>query len=76
MGPIYSRYPLAVILLVTISAITNVLSALYIGDVIDHYITPLLSQSTPNFGPLLTATAVIGGIYFLGVFATLYSGRF
>ncbi|MDD4691763.1 ABC transporter ATP-binding protein, partial [Eubacterium aggregans] len=67
---------IAVILLVTISAITNVLSALYIGDVIDHYITPLLSQSTPNFGPLLTATAVIGGIYFLGVFATLYSGRF
>lgn len=67
---------IAVILLVTLSAITNVLSALYIGDVIDHYITPLLSQNTPNFGPLLMATAIIGGIYFLGVFATLYSGRF
>ena len=42
-----------VIILDIISALTAVVSSLFIEKLIDNYITPMLTEKTPNFEPLL-----------------------
>ena len=46
---------LAVVFCILVSAIANVSGSMFIGTVIDDYITPMLSQSNPEFAGLLRA---------------------
>ncbi|MEG2173927.1 MAG: ABC transporter ATP-binding protein [Oscillospiraceae bacterium] len=57
----------AVVMLILISAMADVAGSLFLQSLIDDYITPMLSQSSPVFGPLLGAVLTMGGIYLVGV---------
>ena len=50
----------AVVIFIIISSIVTALSSLFIGNVVDDFITPMLKQSHPNFAPLLHTVIVMG----------------
>ncbi|MBP2058146.1 ATP-binding cassette subfamily B protein [Lactobacillus colini] len=54
---------------IVISAGSIVYGSLFIEQLIDKYITPLIKQSNPDFTPLLTAVLTMGGIFAIGVLA-------
>ena len=56
-----------VIILVILTALAGVASSLFIENLIDDYITPLLASNNPVFAPLLRALGVMGCIYIVGV---------
>ena len=56
-----------VIVLVILTALASVASSLFIENLIDDYITPLLASDNPVFTPLLKAISVMGVIYIIGV---------
>lgn len=56
---------------IIVSAAAAVRGSLFLQDLIDDYITPMLKQSTPDFAPLFRAILIMGGIYLVGVIATL-----
>ncbi len=57
------------------SAGASVLAALFLEILIDDYITPLLVQAVPDFSGLLRVMIMMGGIYLIGVLATLFYNR-
>lgn len=59
-----------VMVLVVVSALAGVASSLFIENLIDDYITPLLKTDNPVFTPLLKALAVMACIYLVGVVAS------
>ena len=56
-----------VLVLVVISALVGVASSLFIENLIDDYITPMLSQSNPNFVPLIKALSFMACVYMVGI---------
>ncbi|WP_242911678.1 ABC transporter ATP-binding protein [Eubacterium aggregans] len=78
MGYLQGRYKWrfsVVLVLIILSALASVAGSLFIGNVIDDYITPMLTQAVPNFAPLLRAIGVMAGIYLIGVLSTLFYNR-
>ncbi|MDD2414792.1 MAG: ABC transporter ATP-binding protein, partial [Eubacteriaceae bacterium] len=78
LGYLRGRYKarfILVLVLILCSAIAGVAGSLFIGNVIDDYITPLLGQLHPDFAPLLRAITVMGVIYLAGVLSTLFYNR-
>lgn len=71
----YKVHLLLVIFSILLSAAANVAGSLFLEILIDDYITPLVSMDTPVFTGLLTAVLVMGGIYLVGVIATLVYNR-
>lgn len=65
----------AVILFIIASAVVNAVGSLFIGSVIDDYITPMLRQSHPNFAPLLHVVIVMACIFAGGALCTLLYNR-
>ncbi len=66
---------LVVMILVVISSLTSVASSLFIESLIDDYITPMLSESTPIFTPLLKALVVMACIYVSGILSIYFYNR-
>ena len=64
-----------VLICIFLSSLTNVASSLYLQTLIDDYITPLLLEATPVFGPLLRSLMIMGCIYLGGVTATFLYNR-
>lgn len=63
-----------IIISILVSAFAGVAGSMFIGALIDDYITPLMGMTNPVFDPLLQAITVMALIYMTGVFATwLYS---
>ena len=60
-----------VIIFIIISACAGSLGSLFLESLIDDYITPLLTQATPNYVPLFRALVVLACIYLAGAFGTL-----
>lgn len=56
---------------IIISAAAAVKGSLFLQNLIDDYITPMLKQKTPDFAPLLQAILIMGAIYLVGVIGTL-----
>lgn len=54
---------------VIISAAASVVGSLFIEQVIDRYITPMLKQKSPDFCPLAHAVLLMAGIYAIGLVA-------
>ncbi|MBT8898076.1 ABC transporter [Lactobacillus delbrueckii subsp. bulgaricus] len=54
---------------VIISAAASVVGSLFIEQVIDRYITPMLKQKSPDFGPLAHAVLLMAGVYAIGLVA-------
>jgi ATP-binding cassette subfamily B protein len=64
-----------VIITIIISSLANVIGTVYLKALIDDYITPLLSKSAPDFGPLLKMIVTMALIYYIGVIATYAFSR-
>ncbi len=66
----YAVHLVVVVILILISVLANVRGTLFIRNLIDDYITPLLHADHPNFTPLAYAILRMACIYGLGVLAT------
>lgn len=64
-----------VVVTIIISSLANVAGTLFLRNLIDDYIVPLLNQSAPDFGPLLKAILTIALIYYIGVISTYVYSR-
>lgn len=62
-GPV--AFPLAIIGII-VSAFSTVYGSLFIQQLIDKYITPLLKQANPNFPPLFNALGFLALVYLIG----------
>ena len=65
-----------VVICIAISASTVAYSAVFIQDLIDDYITPLLTQSTVDFSGLKAYIIKVAIILFVGVIAAYLYNRF
>lgn len=64
-----------VIICILISSGASAASSLFIQQLIDDYIVPMLGEPSPSFDKLLQAILVMGGIFLTGVLATLTYNR-
>ena len=63
----YRATMVIVVLCIIAAAIAQAASAASLGTLVDEYVTPLLSQTNPNFGPLVKYLCIMAGIYLLGI---------
>lgn len=54
------------VITIILAAGSAVIGSLFIERLIDTYVTPLLHEKVPNYGPLLNAVLVMFGIYAIG----------
>lgn len=66
----YKVHMIFVFICLIVSVVANVQGTLFIQTLIDDYITPMLSQPTPDFTPLLLAIARVACFYLIGAGAT------
>ena len=71
----YKLHFLVVLVLIIISALAGVAGSMFIQSLIDDYITPLLSQPSPDFRPLLLAIGRMACIYLAGVVSIFLYNR-
>ena len=71
----YKYHFLLVCLLIVLSTVANVASSVFLGTLIDDYITPMLQMENPVFTGLMKALAVMAMIYLTGIFSTLFYNR-
>ncbi|NMM64164.1 ABC transporter ATP-binding protein [Clostridium sp. P21] len=65
-----------VVVTIIISSLANVIGTLFIRNLIDEYITPLLKKSGgADFGPLLKMIVTMAVIYYVGVLSTYVYSR-
>ena len=64
-----------VLIAIIISSLANVIGTLFIKNLIDDYIMPLLHKSNPNFMPLFKAIVEIAVVYGIGVLSTYAYSR-
>ncbi|QAA35319.1 ABC transporter ATP-binding protein [Clostridium manihotivorum] len=68
---LFSLVTIAIIM----SSISNVVGTLFLRNLIDDYIAPLLKSSERNFVPLLKAITTMAAIYGIGVLSTYAYSR-
>ena len=68
----YKIHCIAVVILIFISSLANIVGTMFMKQLIDDYITPMLSQGKADFGPLLKALIIMGGYYYFGTFVHGY----
>ena len=74
LGYVFKPYKLrciAVVVCIIISSVAGVAGSLFLQQLIDDYITPLLSQEVPDYHPLIMALLQMGCIYLAGILASL-----
>ncbi len=71
----YKGQLIFVVVCILLSSIASAVSSLFLQSLIDDYIAPLLSSSSPVFTGLLQALLVIGVVYLIGVLSTLFYNR-
>lgn len=73
MGFIFKKYlPACIIVVICIfvSVLANVQGTMFIKNLIDDYIVPLLKTGNPDYGPLLAAMGRVAVFYGIGVIST------
>lgn len=72
----HHRIRIAVVIVgILLSSYATVAGAMFIKDLIDVYIEPMLLSSQPDFGPLLSAILKMASIYLVGILAALLYNR-
>ena len=74
MGLITKKYKVSFILVficILLNAVVSAASAMFIGNIIDDYITPLLAMNVPDYSDLIRAIATMAVIFLVGILATL-----
>jgi ATP-binding cassette subfamily B protein len=70
----YAIQCLIVVICIFVSVLANVQGTMFMKNLIDDYITPLLKAvqegATPDFGPLLAAMARVAVFYAIGIIST------
>ncbi len=61
--------------LILLSAIAGVGGSFFVGLFVDSYVTPLIGQSSPNYGGFIGALCVLGVIYLVGAASTFIYNR-
>lgn len=70
------KFRFAIVLIcILISSLAGVASSLFLQTLIDDYIASLLKETNPVFTGLLKAVIFMGGIYIIGIIATLLFNR-
>ena len=70
----YKVHCIAVVICLLISAVANVYGTMFMQRLIDDYITPMMDQPNPDFGPMGRAVLGVAAVYILGAFsAWLYN---
>lgn len=64
-----------VLILIFVSVLANVQGTMFMKRLIDDYITPMLTASQPDFGPLALAIGQVAAFYLVGVAATFAYNR-
>ncbi|MDD8047971.1 MAG: ABC transporter ATP-binding protein [Thomasclavelia sp.] len=64
-----------VLICIIIGAIATTSATVFVKSLIDNYITPMLSQNTPDFQPLIMALMQMACIYLVGVICTYAYNR-
>ncbi len=70
MGYITNNYRIhfiIVLVCIVISTLAGVAGSMFLQTLIDNYITPLLTQSSPDFSGLLRAISMLAGIFVTGI---------
>lgn len=60
---------------IVFGALVNAMAALFMGQLIDDYISPMLLQSAPVFGPLLRMLLVMASLFGFGIFCSYLYNR-
>ncbi|MBR3973856.1 MAG: ABC transporter ATP-binding protein [Oscillospiraceae bacterium] len=63
----YKTTMIIVVICIILSSIAMAVSSASLGTLVDKYIAPMLSQETPDFGPLLKFLVVMAVIYIVGI---------
>ncbi|MCD8025602.1 MAG: ABC transporter ATP-binding protein/permease [Clostridiales bacterium] len=71
----YTVHMIVVLVCIVISVLSNVQGTLFIQTLIDDYITPMMGQTNPDFGPLISAILRVAAFYLAGVLATYAYSR-
>ena len=75
VGTGYKVRFILVLVCIFLSAIAGVAGSLFLGTLIDDYITPLIGSAAPNFAPLLRALVTMGCVYLVGVLCSYAYNR-
>lgn len=71
----YLPHCIVVAVLIFVSVLANVQGTLFIRNLIDQYIAPILLEETPDFAPLAAAIGKVGVFYAIGVGSTYAYNR-
>lgn len=78
MGIIFKQYAIHMILVIVciiVNVVASLQGTLFIQSLIDDYITPLMGQANPDFGPLLGALVKVAVFYGIGVLAVFVQSK-
>ena len=75
VGKNYGIHLVIVAVCIFISVIANVQGTMFMKNLIDLYIMPMIGQSNPSFAPLLGAITRVAVFYLIGVIATFAYNR-
>ena len=70
VGTKYKFLMLLVVLCIFASSIANVFSSVFLGDLIDDYIKPMLLEGSTDFAPLLAMLIKMACIFLIGIAST------
>ena len=71
----YKKHLVIVFICIILSSVAGVAGSMFLGTLIDDYISPLLLEPTPVFTGLLKAIITMGLIYLVGVISTFVYTR-
>ena len=71
----YTVHCIAVVIAIFVNVLANVQGTMFMKTLIDGYITPMLTQPDPDFGPLLHAILRVAGFYGIGSVAAFIQNR-
>lgn len=75
VGTKYKLLMLLVVICIFLSSIANVFSSLFLGDLIDEYIEPMLSSGSDDFSELLIMLLKMAGVFLVGIVSTFTYNR-
>lgn len=75
VGTRYKLLMLVVVICILLSSIASVFSSLFLGDLIDDYIEPMLTSGSEDFGPLLAMLLKMAAIFLVGICSTFAYNR-
>ena len=65
----YPIHCLLVLIFIILSSLASVYGSMFLQQLVDDYITPLIGQTHPNYTPLFHALIQVSIIFLIGVFA-------